>query len=598
MTVVIPMTARRPPLSLLLTRMRRRSPGLGAGLLGGLLAAGLGLGSCAVLVMVLWISSPYPDSGPGGALHVAAALWLLAHGAELVRADTLSGVPAPVGLTPLLLFALPLWLLHRAARDAMDAGEEEAPVGARTAWAGVVLGYLCVAAPVALYAAGGDLRPDWTWTCVCLPLVATAAAGSGVWTAYGRPRDALDGVLLLLPAGLRRAGPDPDAGSGFGAAARAAAAGLAALLGGGALLVAVSLMGHGDLARTSFAQLTEGWSGRFAVLLLCLALVPNAAMWAACYALGPGFALGTRHVTHLLSSDPAPLLPPFPLLAAVPDAGPATPLNWAAAAVPVAAGVTVGWFTARAATAPSGEAAASGPAGAWSRGRTARVTGGAVALYALAVAASAALAGGPLGVAALARFGPVWWQAGVAALAWGTLTALPVALVVHAWRCRDRTRVRRARRLLIALRQARTAATPQGRPAPQEPPAPQPANDFYDAEALTDTDGSATAYDPSDAYTALEPYDYLPPDPRPRRPHGPPPWHEDSARESRWAALRAAAFPQEPPSAPHLATDPDPDMDPHPDPALADRPEDLPTAPPAPAHGTPRDAGDSPRSDL
>ena len=67
--------------------------------------------------MALWISSPYPDSGPDGALHVAAGLWLLAHGVELVRSDTLSGHPAPVGIVPLLLVALPAWLAHRAARD-------------------------------------------------------------------------------------------------------------------------------------------------------------------------------------------------------------------------------------------------------------------------------------------------------------------------------------------------------------------------------------------------------------------------------------------------------------------------------------------------
>lgn len=77
--------------------MRRRSPAAAACVVGGAVAAGLGLGFLAVLVIVLWISSPYPDSGPGGALHLAAGLWLLAHGTELVRYDTLSGVPAPVG---------------------------------------------------------------------------------------------------------------------------------------------------------------------------------------------------------------------------------------------------------------------------------------------------------------------------------------------------------------------------------------------------------------------------------------------------------------------------------------------------------------------
>ncbi|WP_031113524.1 DUF6350 family protein, partial [Streptomyces sp. NRRL S-146] len=122
MAGVTEMTARRRSPSPPLTRMRDHSPGLVGGLTGGALAAGLGLASFAMLVMLLWILSPYPDSGPGGAMHVAAALWLLAHGAELVRTDTLSGVPAPLGLPPLLLLALPVWLLHRAARDATDGG--------------------------------------------------------------------------------------------------------------------------------------------------------------------------------------------------------------------------------------------------------------------------------------------------------------------------------------------------------------------------------------------------------------------------------------------------------------------------------------------
>lgn len=100
-----------------------------------------------------------------------------------------------------------------------------------------------------------------------------------------------------------------------------------------------------------FLQLTEGWSGRFAVLLLCLSLLPNAAVWAAAYGLGPGFTLGVGHVVSPFSSAPAPMLPPFPLLAAVPDEGAGTPLNWAAVLVPVAAGLTVGWFTGRGATA-------------------------------------------------------------------------------------------------------------------------------------------------------------------------------------------------------------------------------------------------------
>ncbi len=454
---MIQMTARRPPLSSLLVRLRDRSPGLAASLLGGAVAAGLGLGSLAMLVTMLWISSPYPDSGPGGALHVAAALWLLAHGAELVRTDTLSGTPAPVGVTPLLLLLVPVWLVHRAARDAVDGGEEEAPGTSGTAaWAGVVLGYLGVGAAAAVYASGGELRPDWVWTAVCPPLLVMGAAGLGVWTAYGRPREALDGVLVLLPAGPRRLLLVAEGRVRLGVAARAAGAGAAVLAGGGALLVGASLGWHGAAARASFLHLTDGWSGRFTVLLLCAVLVPNAAVWGASYALGPGFALGAGHLVNPLSSAPASLLPPFPLLAAVPEAGAGGWANWTAAVVPVTAGVTAGWLVGRAEPAAGGGAgtegwsrgrtagvagpAAGGGAGTegWSRGRTAGVAGLAALFCAAGVAVLGALAGGRLGVATLSRFGPVWWQAAGAAFLWIAALSVPTALGLRAWGRRER----------------------------------------------------------------------------------------------------------------------------------------------------------------
>ncbi|MFF8014254.1 DUF6350 family protein [Streptomyces sp. NPDC007929] len=469
MAGVTEMTARRRSPSPPLAPVRDRSPGLVGALMGGALAAGLGLAAFAVLVMLLWISSPYPDSGPGGAMHVTASLWLLAHGAELVRTDTLSGVPAPLGLPPLLLLALPVWLLHRAARDATDGGGEDEdddtgahaydagyghghghghegglavaasrPLAApRTAWTGVVLGYLSVAAPAALYAAGGTLRPSWVWAGVCVPLVAVVAAGAGVWSAYGCPGRPLRRLLGVLPTGVRPLVLGPDGRPGV--AARASAAGVAVLLGGGALLVVGSLAWHGAAAQASLLRLTEGWSGRFAVLLLCVALLPNAVVWGAAYALGPGFALGAGHAVGPLASAPAPFLPPFPLLAAVPEAGRGAPVHWAAGAVPVIAALVVGWMVAAGAVLgePGGTAPGSTRGAVWSTGRTVRAVALASVLCAGVLAGLAGLSGGPLGAGALSRFGPVWWQVAVATLAWLALLAIPTAVAVRAWRCRS-----------------------------------------------------------------------------------------------------------------------------------------------------------------
>ncbi|MEV0903866.1 cell division protein PerM [Streptomyces hokutonensis] len=574
MAVVMPMTHRRPSLSPLLTRMRDRSPGLAASLLGGAVAAGLGLGSFAVLVMVLWVSSPYPDSGPAGALHMAAALWLLAHGVELVRTDTLSGIPAPVGVTPLLLLVLPVWLLHRAARDAVlgggddETGTDIPPVPARTAWTGVALGYLAVGTAAALYASGGGLSPSWSWTAVCLPLLAAGAAGSGVWTAYGRPREPVLSVLVLLPAGLRRLVLGPEARESrarIGTAARAAGIGTAVFVGGGALLLTASLVWHGGAAQTSFLRLTEALSGRFAVLLLCLALIPNAAVWSAAYALGPGFALGTHHTVDPLNSAPAPLLPPFPLLAAVPDAGTGTPLNWLAGLVPLAAGVTVGWFVARVAVGQQGDgegesAGTGGSRGAstrasapWPQGRTAATALLAAALCAVALALFAELSGGPLGGAALARFGPVWWQTGGAAVAWLAVVAVPTAMGLRAWRLREPRAPKPAigKSSIGKPREGAAEKAPDASPGrrfrrpftvgrrwftrkPKETPVPVP------VQAPVDQPYLAYDHDPT-----FDPYDFLPVD-VPSKP-SPTPWYDDASREARWAALREASTPLEHP---------------------------------------------------
>ncbi|WP_371588313.1 cell division protein PerM [Streptomyces virginiae] len=397
--------------------VRRRSPAAAACVVGGAVAAGLGLGFLAVLVIVLWISSPYPDSGPGGALHLAAGLWLLAHGAELVRYDTLSGIPAPVGITPLLLVALPVLLMRRAARLGSAAEEDDEEVlPAAAVFSAVLCGYLAVGALATVYAAGGPMPADPISAAWHIPLVAVLAAAGGVWGARGRP---LGPLPSWLPGGVRKAFVRPR----YALALRAGAGGSLVLLGGGALVVGASLAWHGAEVQASFLSLTGVWSGRFAVLLLALTLIPNAMVWGAAYALGPGFALGSGVTATPLGFPGAPALPRFPLLAALPAEGPGTPLTWAAAGVPVVAGLAVGWFAVRRAREVSyGETALTAALGA--------------VVCGLTMAGLAAASAGPLGSRRLSEFGPMWWTTGVAAFAWTAVLAVPVAVAVHAWRTR------------------------------------------------------------------------------------------------------------------------------------------------------------------
>lgn len=400
-------------------------------MLGGVVAAGLGLGVIAVLVLFMWITSPYPDSGPDAALRVAAALWLLAHGADLLRTDALTGASVPVGVTPLLLMALPGWLVHRAAAHALAPEEDPAPENAgrtralgpvaTTAW--LAGGYLLVAAVILLFAQRGALRGIPLSALLNVPLVAVAAAACGAWRACGRPpvrpSAAVCRVMtrMALPYG------------GVVVALRAAAVGVAVLVGGGALLAAAAMAWHAHATADAFGGLTGSFSGRFAVLLLTVALAPNAALWAASYALGTGFALGTGNlVTPAGAPGHLPVLPAFPLLAALPGQvgdGGAGVLAWCVTAAPVAAGVALGLYVSRIAVARG-----------WTTGRTTTVTTLAAGVHGTVMAVAAAVAGGPLGVGTLAAFGPDGVRAGAAAAGWAAVVGLPVALLGRWWRTR------------------------------------------------------------------------------------------------------------------------------------------------------------------
>ncbi|MFC9247320.1 DUF6350 family protein [Streptomyces sp. NPDC057136] len=534
MAGVTQVTERSPMLS----AERSRTAALASSFFRGVIAAGLGLGSLAVLVMVLWISSPYPDSGPGGALHVAAGLWLLAHGAELVRTDTLSGIPAPVATVPLLLVVGPVWLTHRAARDALELGEGRSAPSAGGAFCAVTAGYLLVAAGVAAYARGGSMPADRFSLGFPLAVVVAVSAAAGVWTASGRPLGPLPSwAPLRLQEGVARTLFRTRAEAAF----RSAAAGVTVLLGGGVLLVAVALVWHVQAAQSSFLALSDDWSGRLAVLLLALALVPNAAMWGAAYGLGPGFALGAASTVTPYAVEGRPALVEFPLLAAVPVPGPGTVADWAALAVPLAAGLAVGWFTA-------GRAAPVRAARdeVWSGRETVLVAVLAAVGCGAGTALLTAASGGPLGTGALAEFGPVWWLVGPAALVWTALLGVPVALLLRSWRLRERGWAWRRDRTDAGSGQdasgmsAGAAETAEGKTGA----AGEPERSWHSGNGRwwrrrgKDEGGAGAAAVPSpvppsapvadEESAAFEPYDFLPTDP----------WHEKTARGTRWVSLK------------------------------------------------------------
>ncbi|MFI9332303.1 DUF6350 family protein [Kitasatospora sp. NPDC052868] len=441
---------------------------LGAGpvladLLAGVRTALLGLAVVAVPVLGLWVVTPYADDGAAGAARLAGALWLLGHGAPVLRGS----LDAPLTVTPLLLSLLAVGQLHRAgARVA-------ARRGARARWGGPVAvwaGYCAVALAVVLQCSGAGLfRARVLPDVLVVALLAAAATAAGARSAHRtsarqaarqEARSALPDrsagpfaawwlLLDRVPGWARPVGGAPV----VRAAALAAVAGLVAA---GALLVAVSavLAGVGG-GGPATAALGHGPAAVAGLLLLSVLLLPNAVLWGTAYALGPGFAAGTGTVVAPSGAALGPV-PEFPLFALLPEPG-AGGWRLLVCLLPVLAGAVPALLLGRAAAAGPDQDDREGYEGRedrqghddpdreereeyepgeqapWHPAATAVAALAAALLTGAAVAALGWLSGGALAGGRMAELGPVPWRTGLAAAGWFAVVAVPGALLVRGW---------------------------------------------------------------------------------------------------------------------------------------------------------------------
>lgn len=166
---------------------------------------------------------------------------------------------------------------------------------------------------------------------------------------------------------------------------------------------------HADRIGEIGAALDPGPLGTAVLALLGAALTPNAAVWAAAYALGPGFAVGTGTSVAPTGVDVG-MVPALPALGALP-ASTGGLLGWSVLLGPLAAGVVAALLVDRLA-----------PYGRWWRVVPHAVGGAAVA--ALGMAALAGLSGGSVGTGRLVEVGPD--QAWVALTTLGQVGAVAV----------------------------------------------------------------------------------------------------------------------------------------------------------------------------
>jgi len=360
------------------------------GVLTAVRTALLGLLLLAVPVLLVWAADDRAGAGSVEALRTAGQLWLVAHTAPLE-------VPGgAVGLTPLGLVALPLLLLVRTAtrrsqvRSVASVGE-----AGRLALA-IAVPYALLGLLVGVASATDDVRTPLL-SCLSGPLLVGLA---GAWTGALRPSRLWRAAWLRVPARGRRL-------------LRAALNASAVLAGGGALLVGASLALHLPQAADLAAAGAPGVGGGLALLVLGIALVPNAVVWGAAWLAGPGFAVGVGTAVgpfgHELGAVPA-----VPLLAALPGSGVATWVGLLALVVPLAGGALAG----RSVEGDPGL----GDAGLVRAALEAAAAGPVCGLLWLVVAWTS---GGPLGGERLVDVGPSPWAVGLAVTG---LVAVPAAL--------------------------------------------------------------------------------------------------------------------------------------------------------------------------
>ena len=385
MTETLQRPLRPSPTRPALTRTPAR-PRSRAAVTGALWAAGAGLVVVCLPVVLSWLADDRGGAGFADALRTGAQVWLVAHGCTLTLAE------GSFGLTPLGLLALPLLLLGRAGTSVGRACGAPSLRSAAALTAAVAGPYALVATVVAAFSATGEVRPLPLEAMVAALLVGAVGAGLGV----------LRGALLLPT--VRRRVPAP-----VHRVLRGSVGAVAVMIGAGALLAGLSLLLHLGRAAELSAATAPGPVGGVALLLISVALAPNAAVWGAAWLSGSGFALGAgtsvSPFAHALGPDPS-----LPLLAALPVGAVPEPWGLLALLVPVAVGVVAGALVER------GRAS-----GGW--GRTVLESAAAGMGGALLAAGLGWLAGGPVGGGRLAVTGPSPWEVGA---------ALAVALVVVA----------------------------------------------------------------------------------------------------------------------------------------------------------------------
>jgi hypothetical protein len=385
-----------------------RRPLVPTATLGGALAAAGPLLVCMAIAVVGWFLTDAGGHGtPSGALRIGALGWLTAHGSG-VSVEGVRMTAVPLGLT--LLCASSVWRIgHRVGESVSGHGPDADRIadGERD-WtvpiAGGVfaVGYVLVGVVAATLASTIETAPStgrvFLWSTLIaagfgIPAIARGSGRAAIWVPAipVAIRDAASLVRTILRAWL--------------------AVALVALV--------IALVLDFSTAANIVSQLDTDAGGTAMLGLLTLAVLPNAALFSSAYLLGPGFTVGTGTLVSPGAVVLGPL-PLFPLLAALPDAGPAPAWTGWLMLTPVLVAFLASALAHR-----------SRPATAWDQAAIRGCGSGLVAGLVLGLVTS--LAGGAVGPGRMADVGPFQFDALLHAVTGFGIGSLLGALAMTWW---------------------------------------------------------------------------------------------------------------------------------------------------------------------
>jgi hypothetical protein len=348
---------------------------------------------CAGMTVLGWLAA---EPGTlGGALQLGTLLWLLSNGVGVV----IGAVPVtlvPWGATAVIAFMISRFAAASARQ--VRAGQRTSP------WLISVVTVAAYQLPVLMVAVlwGEPWRAPARWAVVIGAYFLAAWWGSSRNLAPKRAE--VPGWARTIP--------------------RAVLAAQLTMLAAGAAVLGTGLWIHLERVEALHEALHPGVAGAIALLLIQLAFAPNALIWSASYALGPGFSLGAGSVVAPAATQLG-MVPGIPLLGALPSPGPGDLAQlWWLAAGAVAGAITC-WVV-----------LGSRPA---ARFDEASLVGGLCGLLAGAAFAGLAwAASGDLGTVRLAGLGPrlipVLVMAGTTMGLSGLITGLAFGLVTRSSR--------------------------------------------------------------------------------------------------------------------------------------------------------------------